>query len=143
MEQDCHCEPTLAEKSCRELAPPTDEQKGVSLQAQPARYRKCGYTLYWFISQGAIGRSKLSQVGKIHSGQSVSAVIVPGLANLTMQSGGFTGSRVAEHLQTHCHAPNKQLVVMDQPILVQDNTSSGEYDSCDCVILKKIRTFVL
>mgnify|MGYP000111089380 CR=1 FL=1 len=62
-----------------------------------------------------------------------SAVIVPELADLTMQVGGFTGSRVAEHLQTHCHAPNKQLVAMDQPILVQDNTSIGVFDSCDCV----------
>jgi hypothetical protein len=49
--------------------------------------------------------------GKIHPGQSVYAVIVPGLADLTMQSGGFTGSRVAEHLQTHWHVPHKQLVV--------------------------------
>jgi hypothetical protein len=75
-------------------------------------------------------------VGKIHPGQSVHAVIVPRLADLTMQSGGFTGSRVAEHLQTHGQAPNKQLVVMDQPILVRDKTSRNAIDcTCDCIVL--------
>jgi hypothetical protein len=71
-------------------------------------------------------------VGKIHPGQSVNAVIIPGLADLKIESEGFTGSRVAEHLQTHCHVPHKQLIVMDQPILAQDKTSS---DSCECLIL--------
>jgi hypothetical protein len=71
-------------------------------------------------------------VGKIHPDQSVFAVVVPGLADLTMQSGGFTGSRVAEHLQTHWHVPHKQLVVTHQPILVQDSTSNSAFDSGSC-----------
>jgi hypothetical protein len=70
--------------------------------------------------------------GKIHPGQSVYAVLVPGMPALMMQSGGFTGARVSEHLQTYCHVPNKQLVVIDQQYILQDNTSSG---ACDCIIL--------
>jgi hypothetical protein len=77
--------------------------------------------------------------GKMHRGQSVYAVVVPGLADLTMQSGGFTGSRVAEHLQTHWHVPGKQIVITHQPILVQDRTSNGAFDdSCECISCKCI-----
>jgi hypothetical protein len=79
--------------------------------------------------------SNSPMVGKIHPGQSVNAVIVPRLADLTLQSGGFTGFRVAEHLQTHRHVPNKQLVVMEQPILVRDNTSNEGIDCSDCIVL--------
>jgi hypothetical protein len=31
--------------------------------------------------------------------------------------------------------PHKQLVVTHQPIRVQDKTSNGAFDSCECVIL--------
>jgi hypothetical protein len=82
-------------------------------------------------------------VGKIHPGQSVSAVIVPGLADLTMLSGGFAGSHVQQHLQTYRHVPNKQLTVMDQhqAMFVQHHTSRRGVcqrwcdclDSCFCV----------
>jgi hypothetical protein len=69
--------------------------------------------------------------GKIHPGQFVYAVIVPGFADLKMESGGFTGSRVEDHLQAHYHLPNKQLVVTQKPTLVQDQTSDCAFDSCN------------
>jgi hypothetical protein len=69
--------------------------------------------------------------GKIHPGQFVYAVIVPGFPDLKMESGGFTGSRVEDHLQAHYHLTNKQIVVSQKPTLVQDKTSDAAFDSCN------------
>jgi hypothetical protein len=103
----CHCKHDL----------PTTDNLGIHFSGFPAKV------------QSVDKDSPMAE--KINPGQSVNAVIVPRLADLTMESEG-SGSRVAEHLLAHCHVPHKQLVVMDQPILAQDKTSS---DWCECLIL--------
>jgi hypothetical protein len=75
---------------------------------------------------------KSPMTGKIFPGQSVYAVIVPGRPDLKLQSGGFTGHRVEEHLKQHFHVPGKQLVITDKPKVVRDRTSNSPFD--DCVI---------
>lgn len=74
-------------------------------------------------------------LGKIHPGQSIATVIVPGQPDLTFQGGGFTGSRVQEHLQRYWSTPGKQLVVLDSPIAVRDVISSDAPFEFACGIM--------
>ena len=80
-------------------------------------------------------------VGKIYPGQHVDSVIVPGQPVLTLQSGGFTGSRVQEYLKRHAHVPNKQITLKDQtltpPVRRQKHTNTDPFDlgGCTCTIL--------
>jgi hypothetical protein len=73
---------------------------------------------------------KSPMAGKIHPGQSVYALVVPGQPDLKLQSGGFTGHRVEEHLRQHFHVPGKQLVIADKPKVVRDQTSNRAFDDC-------------
>lgn len=73
---------------------------------------------------------KSPMAGKIHPGQSVHAVVVPGQPDLKFYSGGFTGHRVEEYLKQHFRVPGKQLVLTDKPKLVRDQTSNRPFDDC-------------
>jgi hypothetical protein len=73
---------------------------------------------------------KSPMAGKIHPGQSVYAVIVPGQPDLKLQSGGFTGHRVEEHLRQNFHVPGKQLVITDKPKVLRDQASNRAFDDC-------------
>jgi hypothetical protein len=73
---------------------------------------------------------KSPMAGKIHPGQSVYAVVVPGQPDLTLHSGGFTGHRVQEHLSQFIHVPGKKLVIKDKPTVVKGRASNKAFDDC-------------
>lgn len=63
---------------------------------------------------------------KLHPQQPVLSVVVPGMANLTPSSGGFTGARVQEILTQYAHVPGKILTVKERNA-VQYTTKSNHY----------------
>lgn len=73
-------------------------------------------------------------LGKLNPGQSVYVIKVPGQPDLMMQSGGFTGARVQEHLQKYWAVPGKQIVVTDNSTVLHDPTSDAGFE-CQCVVL--------
>jgi hypothetical protein len=73
---------------------------------------------------------KSPMAGKIHPGQSVYAVLVPGQPDLKLHSGGFTGHRVEEHLRQYCHVSGKRLVITDKPKVLRDQASNRAFDDC-------------
>jgi hypothetical protein len=73
---------------------------------------------------------KSPMTGKIHPGQFIYAVVVPGQPDLTLHSGGFTGHRVEEYLIQNFHVPGKKLVVTDKPKLVKGKASNKAFDDC-------------
>lgn len=77
---------------------------------------------------------KSPMAGKIHPGQSVYAVIVPGQPDLEFNSGGFTGHRVQEHLRQNSHVPQKQLVLVDRPMFLKGKASNAAFDKSDCIV---------
>jgi hypothetical protein len=71
--------------------------------------------------------------GKMHPGQTVDALCLQGHLDLTLQSGGFTASRIHQLLQetSHYDCPgSRQIVVKDRPdVLEKDpNGTRGAFD---------------
>lgn len=84
--------------------------------------------------QSVSDRSPLA--GKVHPGQTVDAVLVPGqqATHLTLQSGGFTAHRITSLLDESQKLTGRQLVVKDRADVMNTEprgTSRGAFDAGD------------
>jgi len=68
--------------------------------------------------------------GRIHQGQTVEALLVPGQPILNLASGGFTSNRVEERLLKTCQIQGRQLVVKDEQTMKREKGSSRAFDDC-------------
>ena len=71
--------------------------------------------------------------GKMHPGQAVVSVNIPGQPALTSSSSGFTGSRVMEYLNQHSHVPNRQIVLKSAAVQYTtkyNSTSDAAFECC-------------
>lgn len=74
-------------------------------------------------------------VGKLHPGQTVEALIVPGMPVFNLGAGGFTNAKLQERLNSTSHIEGRQLVVKDVTSAYgkgREKGSSAAFD--DCVI---------
>ena len=68
--------------------------------------------------------------GRLHKGQTVIALLVPGQPVMNLASGAFTSARVEERLQSTCHLGGRQLVVKDGHNPQREKGSSRALDDC-------------
>jgi hypothetical protein len=71
-------------------------------------------------------------VGRVHTGQIVVALLVPGRPMMNLEAGGFRSDRVEEQLINTCTLTNRQLVVKDGAGAMREKGSRAGMD--DCVI---------
>lgn len=71
--------------------------------------------------------------GRLHSGQTVEALLVPGQPTMNLAAGAFTSAKVAERLLETSHIGGRQLVVKDAVIPPREKGTSRPVDDC-CVM---------
>lgn len=70
--------------------------------------------------------------GRLHPGQTVESLLIPGQPAFNLKAGGFTSARVEQRLVETCHLEGRQLVVKDGHKHTQEKGTSRAMD--DCVI---------
>jgi len=71
-------------------------------------------------------------LGRVHPGQVVVALVVPGRPIMNLEAGGLRADRVEEQLNNTCTMANRQLVVKDGTGAMRQKGSRAAMD--DCVI---------
>jgi len=69
-------------------------------------------------------------VGRLHGGQVVVAVLVPGRPIMNLESGGFRADKVEEYLLSTCTVMNRQLVLKDGSGIRPKKGSNAAFDDC-------------
>jgi len=119
-------------------APPTIQNDGCHYKHDLPTGEKLGIQFTGFPAQvGSVDPSS-PFAGKIHPGQHVDSVIVPGQPVLTVQSGGFTGARIQECLEKHAYTEKKQIILKDQTLTPsvrrRKHTNTDPFDLGGCTI---------
>jgi hypothetical protein len=73
-------------------------------------------------------------VGRLHPGQAVVALVVPGRPIMNMEAGGFRADRVEQQLLDSCTMPNRLLVVKDRDTTIVNREKGSSRAMDDCVI---------
>lgn len=71
--------------------------------------------------------------GRLHPGQTVEALLIPGQPVMNLAAGAFTSSKVQERLLRTAHITGRQLVVKDGAPPQREKGSNAAFD--DCVIM--------
>jgi hypothetical protein len=110
----------------------TSVVRGALYKHQLPASSSLGFAMKGFPPVIAIVAPTSPLVGRLHPGQTVEALLVPGYPVMNLAAGAFTSAKVEERLLSTCQLGGRQLVVKDGQKPQREKGSSKPLD--DCVI---------